>query len=196
MSEKDTLNNLYINKNKSAAQIAGILKIKARKVNSLLKKYGIPKRTISEAIYALKNPDGDPFVFQKPTTSDQYFLFGLGLGLYWGEGLKVGKNGLRLTNSDPEMIIKFIDFLEKLFKVDKNKIHFSLQIFEDISEKKSLNYWIDKLNVDRKQFYKTIVSKVRGKGTYKSKSKYGVVILYLNNVKLKKLILEMIENIQ
>ncbi len=184
-----------MNENKSAAQIAGILNIKERKVNSLLRKYKIPKRTISEAIYVLKNPEGDPFNFKKPTSSQQHFLLGLGLGLYWGEGLKVGKNGLRLTNSDPKMILKFIEFLEKLFNVDRNRLRFSLQVFEDVSEKDSLDYWVKRLNVDQKQFYKTVVSKVRGKGTYTNKSKYGVLILYLNNVKLKKLVLQMIENI-
>lgn len=196
MSEKEILNNLYINENKSAAQIAMILNMREGKINSLLRKYGIPKRTISEAIYVLKNPGGDPFSFRKPINYEQQFLFGLGLGLYWGEGLKVGKNGLRLTNSDPKMIIKFMEFLEVLFSVNRNKIRFSLQVFEDISQKDSLDYWASILNVDRKQFYKTIVSKVRGKGTYTGKSKYGVLILYLNNVKLKRVLLKMIENIR
>jgi hypothetical protein len=196
MSERNLLIDLYINKKKSAAQIGFILNIKERKVHLLLKKYKIQKRTISEAIYVLKNPEGDPFLFKKPKNTQEYFLFGLGLGLYWGEGLKVGKNGLRLTNSDPKMIIKFIEFLESVFSVNKANLRFSLQVFEDISIEESLGYWSNILNVEARQFYKTIVSKVRGEGSYKNKSKHGIVILYLNNIKIKKLILEMIENIQ
>ncbi len=52
------------------------------------------------------------------------------------------------------------------------------------------------LNVVEEQFYKIIVSKVRGEGTYKYKSEYGVVIVYFNNIKLKRLICDMIENIR
>ena len=51
------------------------------------------------------------------------------------------------------------------------------------------------LDVKKEQFYKTIISKVRGEGTYKYKSEYGVIIVYFNNIKLKKIILKMIENI-
>jgi hypothetical protein len=38
-------------------------------------------------------------------------LFGMGLGLYWGEGTKRGKGGMRITNTDAKMIKKFIEFL-------------------------------------------------------------------------------------
>jgi hypothetical protein len=37
--------------------------------------------------------------------------------------------------------------------------------------------------------------KIRGEGTYKYKSEYGVIILYFNNVKLKKIVCSMIENV-
>jgi len=192
---KKLLFNLYVKKRQSSAQISDLLKCSENKINYWLQKYDIKKRTISDAIYELKNPLGDPFLIKQPKTLQQGILFGLGLGIYWGEGLKRGNGGVRLTNTDAKMVKKFIDFLEKFFGIDRNKLRFSIQIFSDLSPQKVLNYWKTELKVKKEQFYKTIISKVRGKGTYKYKSEYGVIIVYFNNIKLKKIILEMIEKI-
>ena len=192
---KNFLINYYIKRRQSTAQIAKFVRCSENKINYWLAKYEIKKRTISDAVYELRNPLGDPFLIKKPRTLQQGILFGLGLGIYWGEGLKRGKGAVRLTNTDSGMISKFIEFLAEFCSVDKNKLRFSLQIFSDISEEEALNYWINKLGVKREQFYKTIISQVRGEGTYKYKSEYGVIIVYFNNVRLKKIILEMIEKI-
>ncbi len=192
---KEILSDLYINKKFSSFKISKEIGCSQNKVNYWLKKYNIKKRTISDAIYQLKNPLGDPFSVKKPYTLKQGILFGLGLGIYWGEGLKRGNGGLRLTNTDINMVIKFISFLEEFFNIKKDKLRFSIQIFDDIVPKEAFNYWKNGLGVKREQFYKTIVSKVRGSGTYKNKSKYGVIIVYFNNIKIKKVILEMIEKL-
>jgi hypothetical protein len=88
-----------------------------------------------------------------------------------------------------------MDFLEVFFQIDRNKLRFSLQIFKDISPDIAMDYWVKVLKVKKQQFYKVIVSKVRGKGTYKNKSENGVIIIYFNNIKLKKIICGMIDNI-
>jgi hypothetical protein len=192
---KNFLVDYYIKRKQSTAQIAKYVKCSENKINYWLAKYEIKKRTISDAIYELRNPDGDPFFMKQPRTLQQGILFGLGLGIYWGEGLKRGKGAVRLTNTDAKMVKKFIDFLDKFCGVSKDRLRFSLQIFEDINKEKALAYWIKELDIKRNQFYKTIISKVRGEGTYKYKSEYGVIIVYFNNVKLKRIILEMIEKV-
>jgi len=102
---------------------------------------------------------------------------------------------MRITNTDAKMMRKYIEFLEMFFAIDKNKLRFSVLIFSDVSEEKALEYWSHELGVTKNQFYKTMVVKVRGKGTYKTKSEHGVMIVQFNNVKLKKVICDMIENI-
>lgn len=189
------LEALYYQEKRSVSYIAKMFNCSQNKVNYWLGKCEIPKRSISEAIYHLKNPNGDPFTSRQPTCIKEAVLFGLGLGLYWGEGLKRGTGGVRISNTDPKLLIKFIDFLETFFKIDRGKLRFSLQIFKDISSDEALLYWTRTLKVKEQQFYKVIVSEVRGKGTYKFKSKHGVVIVYFNNIKLKKIILDMIDNI-
>jgi hypothetical protein len=193
--QPNRLYDLYFVQKKSVAYIAALLGCSQGKINYWLEKYEIPKRTISDAVYALKNPSGDPFSFTEPKTLEKGILFGIGLGLYWGEGQKRGKSGLRLSNSDPKLIKKFIEFLEKFFAIDISRLKISIQIFEDISPKKALDYWVQELNLEKTQFYKPVVLKVRGNGTYKYKSEYGTAILYFNNVKLKQRICDLIENI-
>lgn len=186
--------DLYLVEKKSVAEIAKILNCSQNKINYWLKKFEIPKRSLSEAMYCFKNPLGDPFALRQPKSFEEAILFGLGLGIYWGEGDKRGKNGIRLSNTDPRLIKSFIRFLKTFLGIDKNRLKFSIQIFSDISPLESLKYWMKELKMKKEQFYKPQVIKVRGKGIYKYKSKYGVIIVYFNNIKLKKLICEMIEN--
>jgi len=193
MLYKDELKKLY--KSHSSAEIAKIKRCSVGQVNYWLERYWIKKRSISEAIYKKHNPDGDPFSLHKPKNISEAILYGLGVGLYWGEGTKRGMGAVRLSNTDVKLLRKFVEFLETFFNIDKNKLRFSIQIFSDISGEEALNYWARELGVKKNQFYKTIVSKVRGEGTYKYKSKYGVAIVYFNNIKLKRLICNMIENI-
>ena len=193
--DKETLHNLYIVKRKSVAHIGAQFKCSQNKINYWLARHNIKKRTISEAIYILKNPLGDPFTLKVPHTLKEGILYGLGLGLYWGEGLKRGKGGVRLGNTDVHLMRKFIEFLQKVFLVKKSKLRFGLQIFSDIAPHEALNYWKRELHIHKDQFYKVIVSKVRGKGTYKYKSKHGVMMVYLNNVRLKELICKLIDNL-
>lgn len=190
---KEILFKLYLEDKRSVSFIANRFECSENRINYWLKKYDIQKRTISEAIYQWKNPKGDPFSLRLPINLEEGTLWGMGIGLYWGEGAKRGSGGLRITNTDPKMIKIFIRFLETFFLIDKKKLRFSIQIFNDISPQKALGYWINQLGVDRKQFYKTIISRVRGKGTYKYKSEYGVVVMYFNNVKLKRTMCELIE---
>jgi hypothetical protein len=185
----------YIVKKQSVACIAKDLKCSQNKINYWLAKHNIQKRTISDAIYQLRNPLGDPFCLQRPRTLQGAILYGMGLGLYWGEGLKRGKGGLRLGNTDVRLIRKFIEFLETSFGINKTRLRFGVQIFNDISPASALSYWMRELKVERHQFYKVIVSKIRGRGTYRYKSEYGVLMVYFNNTRLKELICKLIDNI-
>ena len=124
------------------------------------------------------------------------FLFGLGLGLYWGEGNKRNKNSVRLGNIDPDLIIIFMQFLQKVFNVRKEKFKFGLQIFNDIDPSMALSFWQKKLSVSPTQFQKVVVTKKRGKGTYRYKAEHGVLTIYVNNKKLRDEIFNRIENLR
>ena len=107
---KDVLVRLYINELQSAADIAQRMGCSPNKVNYWLKKHNILKRSIADAIYVKNNPTGDPFAFQQPKDVHSALLYGLGLGLYWGEGAKRNKHTVKLGNTDPKLIKAFIRF--------------------------------------------------------------------------------------
>ena len=128
-----------------------------------------------------------------PHRPNEALLYGLGLGLYWGEGSKRGKGGMRLANTDPLLIRMFIEFLNTFFAVKKEKSKFGLQIFGDISPDISRGFWMKELGLAEDQFYKIIISKVRGEGTYAYKSEYGVLMVCFNNTRLKRLLCDLIK---
>lgn len=178
----------YREKGKSMPEVARILQCSPHKVKYWLEKYEIPRRRYSEALYLKNNPDGDPFQFVSPRSIEEAKLFGLGLGLYWGEGTKASKNSIRLGNTDPLLIKKFIEFLVRIFHVRKEDMRFSLQVFSDMSPDVAMDFWVKHLKIKRGQFYKTTVTRSGSIGTYRKKSQYGVLTLYYQNSHLRKLI--------
>ena len=181
----------------SMSEISNYLNVSNGQVDYWMKRHNIKTRNISSAIYLKHNRYGDPFkipkfVRSKILISNNVFLYGLGLGLYWGEGTKKSLDSVRLGNSDPRLIRSFIKFLINIFDIDQNKLKFGLQIFSDMNGKKALNFWSKAININKKQFYKPLVTKSGKVGNYRYKSKYGVLTLYFNNKKLRNFLFEKI----
>lgn len=193
---KELIIRLYIDEQKSSRQIAEALRCSENKINYWLKRYSIKKRSISDATYIRSNPTGDPFIFDPPKTKDDYRLFGMGLGLYWGEGNKKNTNTVRLGNTDPKLIMKFLEFMERFYRISPERIKFGLQIFSDMEPKAALKFWCKTLNVTADRFGKVVVTPSRGKGTYREKTRHGVLTVYIFNKKLRDLICGEIEKMQ
>lgn len=193
--DKLLLTDLYIHQKLSVSQIALKLNCSQNRVDYWLKKYGIPKRTISDAIYTLKHPAGDPFVIVPIDTIEKAQLFGLGIGLYWGEGTKASKHAVRLGNSDPNLIKTFMRFLEILYEVPREDLKFGLQLFTDCNIEEGMKYWLTQLGVKRSQFYKVHVTISGSIGTYRKKSQHGVVTLYYHNSHLRDILVNHLHNL-
>jgi hypothetical protein len=170
----------------SVNELSQNLNISLRQAEYWTKKFKIPKRPLSKAIYLKHNPKGDPFKIKRRLTPQEKYLQGLGLGIYWGEGDKVNKYRVSVSNTDPELIKKFVEFLTCICKINTDKLRFYLTIFNDIDPEKSLKYWSKKLKVSPDSFGKVVVIPPQGKGTYRKKSKHGVCCVVFGNVKLKK----------
>lgn len=195
MIQREELECLYIKEGKSMQEIARILSCSVHKIAYWMDGYNILRRSISDAIYRKHNPNGDPFLVHKPKTLKEKELFGLGIGLYWGEGNKANENSIRLGNTDPKLIYKFIEFLVKIYKIDRRKLKFGLQIFSDMDPAEALSFWIKKTGAKQSQFQKVIVTPARGIGTYRKKTKHGVLTVHYNNKKLRDIICGEIDNI-
>ncbi|MDP3882887.1 MAG: hypothetical protein Q8Q48_02425 [Candidatus Staskawiczbacteria bacterium] len=185
---EEKLRELYSNNKKSVADIAKIFKCSERGINYWFKKYNIPKRTISEAVYIKWNPNGDPFKFRSPKDFEEAKLFGMGIGLYWGEGNKANKNTVKLGNSDPALMRIFIKFLVQFFRIDKKDLRFHLHVFTDINLNDAYKYWIQELSIQKEQFYKPTVTITGKLGNYRKKSRYGVLSVYYANTKMRNIL--------
>lgn len=191
---KEYLLMAYVERKRSMQQVANELHCSLNKIDYWMRKYDIPRRTRNDANYAYYNPNGDPFVEKQIMDTNERELFGLGIGLYWGEGTKASKNSVRIGNSDPSVILMFIKFLETIYSISRSKLKFGMQLFSDCDEEEALRYWCDKLQVDRSQFYKVHVT-ISGKiGTYRRKNEYGVVTLYYHNTRLQKILVDHISS--
>ncbi|MEP7204944.1 MAG: hypothetical protein ABI716_01990 [Candidatus Saccharibacteria bacterium] len=192
MIEKALLRRLYTQDKHSMMEIAAVLGCSHHQVVYWMNKYDITRRSISDAIYQKHNPNGDPFVVQPIDSIEKAELHGTGMGLYWGEGTRANKYAVRLGNTDPALLNTFIRFLIELFAVNKADLRFGLQIFSDIKQDEALEYWSTVLGVHRSQFYKVHVTISGSIGTYRKKSRYGVVTVYYHNKHLRDILVEML----
>jgi hypothetical protein len=185
------LQNLY-SKGASMNDIALKYGCSIHKVTYWMDKHQIKRRSISDAIYLRHNPNGDPFKIKPITTLQDAELYGMGIGLYWGEGTKASKYSVRLGNSDPKLIKSFMTFLIKLFSVRKEDMRFGLQLFSDTDPQKALDYWVKNLGVKPSQFYKITVTISGSIGTYRNKNINGVLTVHYHNKKLRDIIVGML----
>lgn len=84
-------------------------------------------------------------------------LFISGIMLYWGEGTKNPKQGVKLTNSDPKMIKFYVEFLRKSCRIPIEKIKAYVLIYPDIEEKTGRAYWSKMSGLPWENFTKSIV---------------------------------------
>lgn len=189
MIDKSILTKLYTQDGLSMMEMSKKLGYSPNKIVYWMHKHQIPRRTISDAVYIKKHPSGDPFAIRPIKTIGDAHLHGMGLGLYWGEGTKANKHSIRLGNTDPELIKTFVKFLTELYGVPKDGLKFGLQLFTDVNPESALSFWTTELGVKRSQFYKITVTISGSIGTYRRKSKYGVVTVYYHNKKLRDILI-------
>lgn len=75
--------------------------------------------------------------------------------LYWCEGGKSDKTGLRFTNSDPELIKTFLFLLRQSFEVNEKKFHILMHLHEYHDEQKQKCFWSRITKISESQFYRT-----------------------------------------
>lgn len=186
MLKKEKLEQLYIKEHLSMPEVAKKLNVSTRQVVWWMGRHHIRRRSWSEATYVKRNPEGNPFKIKKNLSPDERELKGIGLGIFWGEGNKTTKSGIKVGNTDPELIKKFIEFLEVICGVKRSKLRYSIILFNDSNLETALNFWKSELDIEIKQMGKPTIVPPQGKGTYKKKSKYGVLTVGCFNTKLRK----------
>lgn len=118
-------------------------------------------------------------------------LFITAISLYWGEGDKVFKNGIvRISNIDEKVLQVFNSFLQKICRVDPQKIRADILLYPDLDPKKCLKFWSKEIGILEDKFFKPTVIQGRHKI---NRLGNGVCIVSVHEKYLKKKILVWLE---
>lgn len=109
-------------------------------------------------------------------------LFIAGVTLYWGEGQKLGRHRVKLTNTDPKMIRLYIAFLLDICSVPKTRINVQLLLYPDHRDKESREYWRYEAGLEDSWFAKSTV--IKGKHPSR-RLPHGVCIVTVSSAYLK-----------
>jgi hypothetical protein len=193
--DRNIIRNLY-KQGKSLPLVATELRCSVHKVVYWMTKYNIPRRSRSDAVYRMYNPSGDPFKIKSHMTKEDVLLFGLGMGIYLGEGNKVAKHSLRIANTNPLILKLFIKFLKDICQFRKDRMSYSIVCFHDTKPDVARVYWSEQLRISPEKFGRITRIPTQGKGTYRRKSEYGVCTIQANNIKLTAWLREKIRNLE
>ena len=185
--------DLYITSGLSEQQISRRLHIEPSRVRWVIKKSGVPKRSVSEAVrlwHITKNKKRE-FVLNTRLTSKQRALKLAAVMLYWGEGTKRGST-VALTNSDPAMIALFAKFLREVCGIDRARLRVGLHLNPDHDVEQATKFWANVVGISVNQLHKPFVH-AKTMGRYKKQSRYGTVALIYSDKRLLGLMNEWIE---
>ena len=131
----------------------------------------------------------------------------VGAIIWWTEGTKSYKDkrwsnvwisNVDVTNTNPQIIKAFLEFIRKDIKIDESRLKLQLQIHEGDDKSKLEKYWSKETGIPLERFTKTIIRPVgkkigKSNGTckvrYSDKATYGKIdkitkeILYTINKK-------------
>lgn len=110
-------------------------------------------------------------------------LFIAGIMLYWGEGdSKIENSAVRLSNTNPDLIKIFSLFLQKVCRVQKERMRVAIILYPDLNEKKCKHFWSMATGISENQFTKTQF--IKGKHPTKRLS-HGICIINVSSRELK-----------
>jgi len=90
-----------------------------------------------------------------PLTKRDFFI--AGVFLYWGEGSKTMSKEVSVSNTDPSMINFFMDWAVNYLKIPREKICFTLHLYNDMDIDKEIKFWSKKINAHKSQFRKPYI---------------------------------------
>ncbi len=186
---KEVLEDLYNRERLSMAQIAQRLGCSQSNVVYWMRRYDMPRRDRSEAVYSWHNADGDLFAIEALETDAARELFSVAIGLYIGEGKKKTRGEVAIANTNPQVIQVFMRFLREICGVKQPSFVAGINVYDDVDLEEAQCYWEEVTGSPRSQFHKPTVRASRG-GTHIAKSRYGTVTVGVYSTKLQGIILD------
>lgn len=85
--------------------------------------------------------------------------YAAGCMLYWAEGARL-RNTVKLTNSDPELLSYFVEFLRRHFEVSGARFKVACNLFADHLDRQIEieRFWLERLGLDERSLRKSTVN--------------------------------------
>jgi hypothetical protein len=109
-----------------------------------------------------------------PLSQESIKLFGA--ALYWAEGNK--KKSFVFSNSDPEMILFMIKWIESIFGIMPSQLKAYLNIHSNQNDLSLKKFWSSLTNIPFENFNKTFI-KPANRGYKKNNLYYGTIKIYV-----------------
>jgi len=114
-------------------------------------------------------------------------VFIAGLMLYWGEGDKINKYHVRLTNTDPELIKLYCFFLTEVLRIPASRLSGHILLYPDLDDWLCRAYWTKASGLPNRQFMKSTTIAGRHKTRRLS---FGICVIDISSTYLKVKVLE------
>lgn len=116
-------------------------------------------------------------------------VFIAGLFLYLGEGNKVSRNSVGVTNTDPSVIKFTLYWIINSLKVPKEKVRIQLHLYSDMNFGKESNFWLRELQMDKSCLTKPYIKKSFKTSIDQKGYGHGTCGLFVHNTVIKENIL-------
>lgn len=118
-----------------------------------------------------------------------------GIFLYWGEGTKLMKGPIVISNTDPSVLKFSLYWMANGLEISKEKIKVTLHLYNDMNIKKEMEYWSEQLKLPLSQFAKPYIKKSTRVNINHKGYGHGTCALLVSNVLLKEKIMMAIKAI-
>lgn len=119
--------------------------------------------------------------------SDRELLL-VGAALYWGEGTKRQRKGANpivgFSNSDPEMIRVFLQFVRRILRTPEERIRAGIHLYDEQKIAATRKYWAAVTGLPEERFYiSRLVSRASLGKRGKDRLPYGTLNIRISNRK-------------
>lgn len=159
-SNLSSVKHLYCERKFTMREIANHLKCSIGAVTYFMRKNGLKRRTFSEE-QKIRFEKKIPSYTINKSSNEIEELKVIGTMLYWGEGYKgnIEKPAclVDFANSDPDMILIFLEFLRKVYIIDESKLKIYLYCYSNQDVGRLIDFWSALTGVSSANFTKPYV---------------------------------------
>lgn len=180
----EKIKNLYYKDKKSMREIAEKLGVSINAVVYFMRRKSLKCRSFSDANAVRFEKKKPSFEVRANFSDDDKKLRLAGVMLYWAEGYKSDKaGGVDFTNSDPNMIKIFMNFLRSSYIIDERRLRVLLYCYSNQGVDYLKKFWSGLTSIPLNQFIKPYVRESDGNKRGREMQK-GMVHIRYNDKKL------------